>query len=440
MNPPDTAPTPGHAPLPWHYQEESDAYTHIIRGPNNEYVCGFSQHANGRAEADARLVVEAVNSLAAHGARVTAEDVNEAFKDIQTQFQFRHKSAEKIAKRLTEILTSRHSTHPTTPPIRAGDGDWDVFEAGTTTYQVGDYYEQNIKPHLFVLMPVNSPNLGGKTFQRVRRKRPSTQPGNDAGVEWEEFEEYKTTLQAGDILVYPNGHEAKAEPQWLGAKNQWKVRRPKPSSASPQGQTFEEYQAATRGDSKAENLQDELESVAGEEGKEVEKHKEDLVEAWLERDDAKKRLAQLRSRTGLLTAEQVQQAVFAFYEKPDLEDCAKIAEMLNAHLAPSWTPITNDPESRPKERDADRNGNVLWLDNGCMVLRCYDWLNPPLHLLWRSANLRFLPPVESRDEDAFEKAWPLIAEIVNYAPTDGALKKTAKAAWNAALSQKGNKS
>jgi hypothetical protein len=62
-----------HTPGPWHYQEKSDAYTHIIRGPNNEYVAGFSQHSNGRSEADARLAAAAPELLEA--ARVALESL-----------------------------------------------------------------------------------------------------------------------------------------------------------------------------------------------------------------------------------------------------------------------------------------------------------------------------------------------------------------------------
>lgn len=30
-------------PGPWHYQEESDAYTHIVRGPKNEHLVQLRQ-------------------------------------------------------------------------------------------------------------------------------------------------------------------------------------------------------------------------------------------------------------------------------------------------------------------------------------------------------------------------------------------------------------
>lgn len=37
------------------YQEGSDAYTHIVRGPNNDYILSAPQGRSGRCEADARL-------------------------------------------------------------------------------------------------------------------------------------------------------------------------------------------------------------------------------------------------------------------------------------------------------------------------------------------------------------------------------------------------
>lgn len=43
-------------PVPWKYQEGADAYTHIVRGPNNEIVAQLSQDSTGRSEANARLI------------------------------------------------------------------------------------------------------------------------------------------------------------------------------------------------------------------------------------------------------------------------------------------------------------------------------------------------------------------------------------------------
>ena len=54
-----------HTPGPWTYQEESDAYTHIVRGPNNYFITQLSQDTSGRSEADARLIAAAPELLEA---------------------------------------------------------------------------------------------------------------------------------------------------------------------------------------------------------------------------------------------------------------------------------------------------------------------------------------------------------------------------------------
>lgn len=60
----------GRTPGSWYYQEESDAYTHIVRGDGRAFVTQFSQDTTGRAEADARLTAAAPDLLAAaKGAR-----------------------------------------------------------------------------------------------------------------------------------------------------------------------------------------------------------------------------------------------------------------------------------------------------------------------------------------------------------------------------------
>jgi hypothetical protein len=53
------------APGPWRYQEESDAYTHIVRDADGKYVCGCSQNSNGDAEATARLIAATPDLLGA---------------------------------------------------------------------------------------------------------------------------------------------------------------------------------------------------------------------------------------------------------------------------------------------------------------------------------------------------------------------------------------
>lgn len=49
----------------WAYQENADAYTHIVRGPNNEFICQLGQDASGKAEARARFIADAPALLAA---------------------------------------------------------------------------------------------------------------------------------------------------------------------------------------------------------------------------------------------------------------------------------------------------------------------------------------------------------------------------------------
>ncbi len=60
---PETKQEVKHTATPWEYQEESDAYTHIIRGPNDRFIVQFSQDTSGRPEADARFIVLAVNAF-----------------------------------------------------------------------------------------------------------------------------------------------------------------------------------------------------------------------------------------------------------------------------------------------------------------------------------------------------------------------------------------
>ena len=55
---------------PWHYQEESDAYTHIARGLNSRLLFSGPQNTSEQAEADIRLAVLAVNSYEAREALI----------------------------------------------------------------------------------------------------------------------------------------------------------------------------------------------------------------------------------------------------------------------------------------------------------------------------------------------------------------------------------
>lgn len=40
---------------PWQYQEESDAYTHIVRGVDGKFIGSAPQGTDGKAESTARL-------------------------------------------------------------------------------------------------------------------------------------------------------------------------------------------------------------------------------------------------------------------------------------------------------------------------------------------------------------------------------------------------
>ncbi len=51
-----------HSSLPWHYQEDSDAYTHIIRCEKDRIVAHFRQDTSGLQEANAAFIVKAVNN------------------------------------------------------------------------------------------------------------------------------------------------------------------------------------------------------------------------------------------------------------------------------------------------------------------------------------------------------------------------------------------
>jgi integrase len=63
-----------HTPGPWRYQEESDAYTHIVRGPENLFISQLSQDTSGVAEANARLIAAAPEMLEALEAIVAESD------------------------------------------------------------------------------------------------------------------------------------------------------------------------------------------------------------------------------------------------------------------------------------------------------------------------------------------------------------------------------
>lgn len=52
-----------HTPGPWAYQEDSDVYTHIVRGPGNRFICQLAQTTSAEIEANARLIAAAPELL-----------------------------------------------------------------------------------------------------------------------------------------------------------------------------------------------------------------------------------------------------------------------------------------------------------------------------------------------------------------------------------------
>ena len=54
----------GHTPGEWLYQEESDAYTHIVRDSDGKFIAQLPQDTSGVAEANARLIAAAPDLLA----------------------------------------------------------------------------------------------------------------------------------------------------------------------------------------------------------------------------------------------------------------------------------------------------------------------------------------------------------------------------------------
>ncbi len=54
-----------HTPGPWYYQEESDAYTHIVRGPGGYFIHQGPQFTSGESKANARLIAAAPDLLEA---------------------------------------------------------------------------------------------------------------------------------------------------------------------------------------------------------------------------------------------------------------------------------------------------------------------------------------------------------------------------------------
>ncbi len=54
-----------HTPGSWKYQENADAYTHIVRGPTGQFIASCPQGTDGEDEANARLLAAAPDMLEA---------------------------------------------------------------------------------------------------------------------------------------------------------------------------------------------------------------------------------------------------------------------------------------------------------------------------------------------------------------------------------------
>ncbi len=89
-------------PGPWAYQEESDGFTHIVRGPTGQHIVQFSQDTKGRSEANARLTASAPELLEA-----LRELHDFAEVDKHSRYVERSKSAFTNAAKLLDLLEEK---------------------------------------------------------------------------------------------------------------------------------------------------------------------------------------------------------------------------------------------------------------------------------------------------------------------------------------------
>lgn len=91
-----------HVKLPWRYQENSDAYTHIVRS-GDRFILQLSQDTSGQSEATARFIVRACNS---HEALVKALIATQGqIANAQIDLQTGHTKAQ-VVRTLGEIAVS----------------------------------------------------------------------------------------------------------------------------------------------------------------------------------------------------------------------------------------------------------------------------------------------------------------------------------------------
>jgi hypothetical protein len=73
--------------LPWTYQENSDAYTHILRGPTNGYILQGRQFSDGSEERKIRFIAEACNNYHSLKQQLSSlQEENERLKDALTWY------------------------------------------------------------------------------------------------------------------------------------------------------------------------------------------------------------------------------------------------------------------------------------------------------------------------------------------------------------------
>jgi hypothetical protein len=90
---------PKWTPGPWRYQEDADAYTHIVRAGESRFMCQMTQETSGLAEANARLIAAAP----------------ELYEMVQAQHQV-------IDRLLARVIELDHSFRPTQLP------EWSVID------------------------------------------------------------------------------------------------------------------------------------------------------------------------------------------------------------------------------------------------------------------------------------------------------------------------
>lgn len=101
-------PTPG----PWKYQEDSDAYTHIVRAPG-VFLCQLRQVTDGSAEADARLIAAAPDLLAACQDQLRWLALNIPFDEVSVELA----DAMDAQREKLRAVIEKATAPPPAPPL-----------------------------------------------------------------------------------------------------------------------------------------------------------------------------------------------------------------------------------------------------------------------------------------------------------------------------------